>query len=72
MVLLLATPAMAADADAIYFGGPIVTVNDARPTAEAVAVKGGKIVAVGSRRAVEKSEKGRRTVMVDLGGRTMV
>ena len=28
-------------ADVIYVGGPIVTVNDAQPNAEALAVKGG-------------------------------
>lgn len=72
LVLVAASPAMAADADAIYFGGPIVTVNDRQPTAEAVAVKGGKIVAVGSRGAVEKAQKGPRTTMVDLRGRTMI
>ncbi|HQR28975.1 MAG TPA: amidohydrolase [Anaeromyxobacteraceae bacterium] len=71
-LLLLASPALGADADAIYFGGPIVTMNDRQPSAEAVAVKGGKIVAVGSRRSVEKGQKGPRTAMVDLRGRTMV
>ena len=34
-------------ADAIYTGGAIVTVDDRRPSAEAIAVKGGRIVAVG-------------------------
>jgi predicted amidohydrolase YtcJ len=72
VLLFLSSPALAADADTIYFGGLIVTVNDRQPTAEAVAVKGGKIVAVGSRSAVEKAQKGRRTAMVDLGGRTMI
>jgi hypothetical protein len=46
-------PAFSSNADAIYFGGPIVTVDDKNPSAEAVAVKAGKIVAVGSRTAVE-------------------
>ena len=37
-----ASPALAAQpADAIWTGGPIVTVNDAQPSAEAVAVRGG-------------------------------
>ena len=34
-------------ADTIYVGGDIVTINDAQPTAEALAVKDGKILAVG-------------------------
>ena len=36
-------------ADAIYTGGPIITMNDAQPKAEALAVKDGKILALGSR-----------------------
>ncbi|MEM1412641.1 MAG: amidohydrolase family protein, partial [Pseudomonadota bacterium] len=35
-------------ADTLYSGGPIITVNDAQPSAEAVAVKDGRILAVGS------------------------
>ena len=31
----------------IYTGGTIITVNDAQPTAGAIAVKDGKILAVG-------------------------
>ena len=33
-------------ADTIYTGGPILTIDDARPVAEAVAVKDGRILAV--------------------------
>jgi predicted amidohydrolase YtcJ len=72
VALFLASPTIAADADTIYFGGPIVTVNDRQPDAEAVAVKAGKIVAVGSRATVEKAQKGRKTKLVDLAGRTMI
>ena len=59
-------------ADAIYSGGDIVTVDDAHPSAEAVAVKDGKILAVGSRAEVEKAYKGATTKAVDLAGRTLV
>ena len=31
--------------DTIYYGGPIVTLNDKQPSAQAVAVKNGQIVA---------------------------
>lgn len=58
-------------ADTIYFGGKIVTVNDLQPEAEAVAVKDGKIVAVGYRDQVMKLKDG-KTKMVDLGGKTML
>ena len=39
----------AAEADAIYTDGTILTMSDAQPTAVAVAVKDGKILAVGSK-----------------------
>lgn len=72
LVLAAASPARGAEADAIYFGGPIVTVDDRRPGAEAVAVAGGRIVAVGTRGDVERTRKGPGTRMIDLAGRTMV
>jgi hypothetical protein len=56
-------------ADAIYTGGEIVTVNDAQPTVEAVAVKDGKILDVGTRAEVEKTHKGASTQMIGLGAR---
>ncbi len=66
------SPDAANTADAIYFGGPIVTVNDAQPTAEAVAVKDGKILMVGTRADLEKFHKGSTTQMIDLGGKTLL
>jgi predicted amidohydrolase YtcJ len=63
--------AMQQTADAIYSGGPIITMNDAAPRAEAVAVKDGKIVAVGTKAEVEKF-KAAGTVAIDLGGKTML
>ena len=59
-------------ADTIYSGGDIVTVVDTQPTAEAVAVKDGKIVAVGARADVERAHKGATTQMVDLAGKTLM
>jgi predicted amidohydrolase YtcJ len=58
-------------ADVIYAGGDIVTVNDAQPVAEAVAVKDGRILAVGQRADIEKAHKGPATRNVDLAGRTL-
>ena len=59
-------------ADAIYTGGDIVTVNDAQPAVEALAVKDGKILGVGTRAEVEKAHKGATTRVVDLGGKTLL
>jgi len=64
-------PALEQEADAIYTGGDIITINDSQPTAEAVAVKDGKILAVGTRTDVLK-HKGTATNMVDLGGKTLL
>ncbi len=61
-------PDAASTADAIYYGGDIVTVNDAQPNAEALAVKDGKILMVGSRWN-RKSHKGPTTEMIDLAGK---
>lgn len=69
----MAASAQAAEtADAIYFGGPIVTVDDAHPSAGAVAVKDGKILAVGDRDAVIAAHKGDATKLQDLASRTMI
>ena len=59
-------------ADSIYAGGPIVTVNDAQPNAEALAVKDGKILALGSKADIEKAHKGETTAIVDLAGKTLM
>jgi hypothetical protein len=64
-------PAASGAADLIYAGGPIVTIDDAQPTAEAVAVRGGRILAVGTRQQVEAT-RGPGTRMVNLDGRTLL
>lgn len=58
-------------ADTVYMGGPIVTINDAQPNAEAVAVKDGRILAVGDLTEV-MSYQGDATEVFDLNGRAMV
>lgn len=58
-------------ADVIYYGGPIVTLNDRQPSAQAVAVKNGKIVAVGSENSM-RSLTGQKTEQVYLDGKTLV
>ncbi len=67
---LLAQPAFAADApasaDAINVGGDIIIMNDAQPTAEAVAVRDGVIIGVGSRSSIESLHKGPDTQVIGL------
>jgi predicted amidohydrolase YtcJ len=59
-------------ADTIYVGGTIVTVNDQQPTAEALAVKDGHILAVGQRAKLERAHKGAKTRIVDLAGHALL
>ena len=61
----------AGNADAIFYGGDIVTMNKAKPTAEAVAVQGGKIVKVGSLSQV-KTLQGNDTKLINLNGQTLM
>jgi predicted amidohydrolase YtcJ len=65
-------PAPAEAADTIYVGGSIVTVSAAQPSAEALAVKSGRIVGVGNRAEVEARHKGATTSVIDLGGKTLI
>jgi predicted amidohydrolase YtcJ len=65
------TAAADLEAHAIYSGGDIITVNDSQPTAEAIAVKDGRILAVGARADVLK-HRGGDTRMIDLEGRTLL
>ena len=68
-------PAGANAADVIYFGGDIVTVDDRQASAEALAVKDGKILAVGTRAEIEARLTGPDTKLVglkDVGDRAEV
>ena len=61
-----------AQADIIYVGGDIVTMNDDQPAAEALAVQDGRILAVGTRSEIDDAHRGDATQIVDLGGRTLL
>jgi predicted amidohydrolase YtcJ len=59
-------------ADAIYVNGDIVTMDDDQPAAEALAIRDGKIVAVGARAEIERAYEGDSTDVVDLQGKTLL
>jgi hypothetical protein len=63
--------ACAQPADTIYHNGKIVTVNQAQPVAEAVAIQGNRFLAVGSDAEILKT-RGTSTEVIDLKGRTVV
>ena len=58
-------------AETIYMGGPVLTMNDAMPVAEAVAVGDGRILAVGTREEI-LDYRDESTRLVDLDGRTLL
>lgn len=58
-------------ADRIYFNGKIITINDAQPEAEAVAVKNGAIIYVGDLNGA-KPFIDVSTEQIDLANHTMV
>jgi len=66
---LASTPLLAAEpADTVYKGGKIYTVNENNAWAEAVAIKDGKLVKVGSNTDVGEFI-GKNTTVIDLAGK---
>lgn len=68
---LLPCAASAQHADTIYTGGTIITMNDDAPSAEAIAIKNGKILAVGKEATIMTS-RGNATRVVDLTNKTLL
>jgi len=58
-------------ADLVLLNGNIITVNDANPKAEAVAVMGSRIIKVGRNEEVRRFI-GKGTKVIDLAGKTVV
>lgn len=72
MAWALCTSACAApSADTILLNGKVFTANSAQPWAEALAVRGERVIAVGSVAEVE-AEAGSATRRIDLAGRTVI
>ena len=71
MLLLLVTTAKAQHADLILHNGVIWTVDNNNSTAQAVAIRGGKFLVVGSNAAALKL-RGPSTRVIDLRGRFVV
>lgn len=58
-------------ADVVFVGGPVITMTAHNPRVEAVAIRGGRILAVGAAADVENS-RGPQTRIVDLAGRAVL
>ena len=57
--------------DLVLLGGKVVTIDGQESIAEAVAVRSGKIIAVGENKEIEKLI-GENTKVIDLKGRTVI
>lgn len=68
---LISTAAAGESADTIYFGGPILTMDDTRPRVEAVAVRQGTILGAGELADMD-ALRGEATVDFDLEGKAML
>jgi len=66
-----APPQLTGTADIIFTNGTILTLDDSMPRAAAIAIQGDKILAVGDE-AEMLAQRGPDTVLIDLGGRTLV
>src|SRR6185369_7590418 len=73
LILLSVTPArqQVAPADILFKNGNVYTANDQKPTAQAVVVKGDRIIFVGTHAAAQKYV-GPNTRVVDLKGNTVL
>jgi len=71
ILVFLCASAIAQEADLILHNGKIVTVDRSDSVQEAMAVKGNRILRVGSNNEVLKT-KGDRTDLLDLGGKTVL
>ncbi|MFL5582374.1 MAG: amidohydrolase [Gemmatimonadaceae bacterium] len=77
LAALVAAPALAQQrpaappADLIVTNARIYTADDARPTAEAMAVRGGRVLFVGSAREAA-ALRGAGTRVLDVGGKTVI
>src|SRR5580765_113400 len=71
LTLLVATTTHAQTADTILVNGKIVTVDAPSSVREAIAIRGGKIVSVGTSAEVRKLA-GPQSRVIDLQGRTVI
>jgi len=58
--------------DIIFTNGDVITLDDKRPAAQAVAIKGTRIIAVGKSKEILARWKSEGTEVVDLAGKTLV
>ncbi len=71
LLLVVSCAAPPDAADLVLRNGKIITVDDSQPTAQSVAIRGDRLVAVGSDSQIEPFI-GPETEVLELGGRLVV
>jgi predicted amidohydrolase YtcJ len=71
VTMLLAAPAWSQQADIVLIDGRIVTLDDQFPTREALAIRDGRIIALGTTAEVRKLA-GAKSRVIDLKGHTVI
>src|SRR5437868_5676229 len=71
LLILLASPALAQPADLVLRGGKVITVDHDWRVAQAVAVRGGRFIAIGDDATVAHYV-GSNTQVIELAGKTIV
>ena len=71
VILVAAPPAKSETADTIFLNGNVYTVNEAAPIAQAIAIKGERILFVGANEGAKKFS-GAASRTVDLKGKTVL
>ena len=59
-------------ADLIIINGKVLTIDPEKPTAEAIAIKGEQIIAVGTSASISKMAEDGITKIIDAGGRLVI
>ena len=70
--LSVSMAATATDADLILHHGKVITVDPEFHIAEAIAIKNGRITAIGTSAGILTAERSSRTRVVDLSGKTVL
>jgi predicted amidohydrolase YtcJ len=71
VTMLLAAPAWSQSADIVLVNGKVVTLDDQFPTREALAIRDGRITALGTTAEIRKLA-GTKSKVIDLKGHTVI
>ena len=72
IMILTCSCALKDKADLVIINGKVLTIDDANPSAEAIAIRGETIIAVGTTRKISGFIAEGSTKIIDAGGRLVI